>query len=410
MDQIEMWWKCSACGTINGGLSKKCGERVIKGDGCGKAQERESWFPPDDISSKAALTDETEIRQALAGADWYCGYCGSTQRRLDGECANCGGNRGFATEDRFGKTKFYDEYETPSEHTEVKAERRHQSTVSSSRKREDRTSRHWPWTGTSRHWPWIAGAGLLVLVVGLIIWLLTPRYVEAEVTAVAWTSTVTVERYQVIKEEGWDTPSDGFNVKNHGSRVHHYERVQVGSHQESYVERVACGQDCQTVSVPEVCTTTPRSCTPNGNGTMSCSGGDRVCSGGGTRQQCSTRYCNETRYRTVADYENQPRYRNWYSWNVWRWMENRKVVRRGSDMNPKPPESAEIALNVGCVGGEKERTNTGWEYINVFTYSIGKNTKTWTYKPKSENEYKLYPIGTVRTLKITGVGTSIKDK
>jgi hypothetical protein len=99
IDHIELWWKCSTCGTVNGGLSKKCGQRVIRNgkvslntnDGCGKAQDTEKWFDPIDDSHAAALTNTNHIKQATSGADWKCTYCKSTQRRLDGSCVNCGG-------------------------------------------------------------------------------------------------------------------------------------------------------------------------------------------------------------------------------------------------------------------------------------------------------------------------------
>jgi hypothetical protein len=81
--QIEMLWRCDTCRTENGGLKKTCGN-------CGKPKDKEEdYMSGHEITVDDALTDPDGIRQAKAGPDWTCRYCGSRQRKLDGNCANC---------------------------------------------------------------------------------------------------------------------------------------------------------------------------------------------------------------------------------------------------------------------------------------------------------------------------------
>jgi hypothetical protein len=390
MDQIEMYWKCSTCGTINGGLSKRCGERVIKdgkvtkssGEGCGKHQDHEEWFMPEDISMNANLTDEKDIAKATCGVDWYCEYCGSTQRNSNGKCASCGGDKETSKEDRNGKHGSWNpDNKEDLDHykEEVGYNPRYESIP--------------PKIPMKRNvLPFAIGGAVLVLLIGFIVWLFTPKYLEAKVQSVAWMGTVQVERFVRVYDSGWYSPGDAEDVRFEGPRVHHYDHVLVGSHREPYYERVACGQDCRSVSVP-------RSCRTNKNGSASCSGG-------GTRRECSTRYCSETRYRTVNDYREEPRYQVWYSWHVWRWRHNRNVQSFGTDLQPKEPTGIQISLNSSCFGREQERRSE-----NVFSYICvlkDEDGKLQTYEPKSLQEFQRCTAGRSVRLKFVAGSMSVE--
>jgi predicted nucleic acid-binding Zn ribbon protein len=156
---------CSTCKSANLGRHKACQH-------CGKPKEGEPFYDaPED--EEVVLTDSKLIKQATAGPDWECAYCGSHQRRDSGECAQCGAEQGLS--------------------------RGHKN-----RKRK------------------AAMAGVLaVSLIGLLCYLLfRTRIVDATVTAVAWTYTVHVDRYQVTKGEGFDEdrPGEAFDVKSVGSR------------------------------------------------------------------------------------------------------------------------------------------------------------------------------------------------
>jgi hypothetical protein len=366
-DQIEMYWKCSACGTINGGLSKKCGERVISGSGCGKPLDHQNWFMPKDLNNN--LTDAEHIKQAKEGADWICEYCGSTQRNSLGDCAVCGGDREFSKK---------------------KESKQHHKTLQQHHKTE---SDQLPLFKPSK-WPIIAGTTLsAIILIGILIWAFTPKYIDANVRSVAWVGKVNVERYRKIKEEGWSPSYDAESIRHEGNRVHHHDQVKIGSHKESYVVSVTCGQTCNTVSVPRVCTS-------NKNGMASCTGG-------GTRQQCTTKYCNETRYRTVDDYEDVPRYQMWYSWYVWRWRHHRTVQSDGTDLRPYPPTKEQIALNKDCNGKEHERqSNVSYSYECLFTDVEGKRHK---YYPITEFDFQQCTSGREANLKLVAGTVSVDE-
>lgn len=365
-DQIEMIWRCKACGTQNGGLSKKCGERVYRNgefltrtsEGCGKALENEEWFFPKDISSRAKITDETHLDYARRGPDWYCGYCGSSQRRGDGACASCGGDPGFSKKDRGARSR---RNESPStSRTQTAGPFRRPSAPP-----DFRSSFH------KKAWAIVGIVG--AVIVGLLVFLLWPRKVDATVTSVRWVSTVEVARYQVVHNSGWDTPVDAFDIHDEGRRIHHYNRVQTGSRQK-----------CQTI--PKTCTTTPRLGTSNKNGTASYSGGHRVCSGGG--QTC----------KSTPIYRKDPVYRIWYSWNEWVWRHNRTVKRSGRDLKPLSPTKESVALNIGCHGKERERQKTTWSYQTTFTDPEGESYK---HEPETLKEFQSLRLGMKRRLRVT---------
>ena len=234
-------------------------------------------------------------------------------------------------------------------------------------------------------------SALILTFISFVVFALWPRYVDATVSATHWTSTVTVEKYQSVDMSGWSPSNNAENVSKEGMRIHHYDKVQVGSKTINYTEQYVCGQDCRPV--PESCYTTPRSCSDNNNGTKTCSGGDRVCTGGG--QTCQTKYCSRNATRQEPVYENQPRYKMWYSWNEWQWVYNRTIKRTGTDLNPLLPTDQQINLNKNCFGRQKERFNNKWVFAT--TFFDGKNTLHTTLIPKMN--LKTYLLTQIKHLK-----------
>ncbi|MCA9606483.1 MAG: hypothetical protein KC619_12845, partial [Myxococcales bacterium] len=69
--KIEMHWVCSSCGHRNLGRHKSCQR-------CGDPKDAsEPWLMPEDPGAAPSVTDPALLRQANAGPDWQCGYCGS---------------------------------------------------------------------------------------------------------------------------------------------------------------------------------------------------------------------------------------------------------------------------------------------------------------------------------------------
>lgn len=408
-DIIEMFWGCVPCKAKNKGRDKTCAS-------CGAPRTEASpeWMP-EDTSPMAAVRDRDLLAKFKAGPDWHCLFCGSSQFTTTRHCKQCGSS------ERITKP----EVELKKKAAQKKAERTLEAILKMPSKPSQSAKPYPDLNGGSyrsspqritvepvevpsvdpfpedkvpfRSWRpdprVLVGVGI-ALVVGLVLFLVfRTRIVDAKVTAVAWQRTVTVERYQINPHEGWSVPGDAIESHPLGSRVHHYDHVQVGSHQESYQELYTCGQTCTTT--PGSCYTTPRSCTSNGNGSASCSGGDLVCSS--PIQSCSPKMCSRTQYRTVADYEDQPRYQQWYAWKVWEWTFNRKVGLSGNQtvgISWPPPE--QIALRKGVGPGEDERVNGRKETFKVTLQA----DETLTYEPKNEAEFVRFAPGSLRRVKV----------
>ncbi len=236
----------------------------------------------------------------------------------------------------------------------------------------------------------VAGA----LLIGLLWFLFHKRPVDIEVTSVEWTQTVTVERYKLVSESGWDEnmPSDAANVVNEGSRIHHYDKVLDHYDTVHYTVQVSDGEDC--VDIPETCYTTPVTCSTNDNGTADCSGGDEVCSGGG--QSCTPRYRDESRTRQDPVYRDEPRYEDHFAWTVWRWRPEREPSHSGETTQTSWPNAQELCLNCKVGVGEKER-EAGRRGVYAVHFIDRERSDTFDYKPTSESEFHRFSIGSTHS-------------
>jgi len=423
-DIIEMFWGCTVCNAENKGRFKTC-------QNCGKPRTEASpeWMPGD-VSPMAAVKDPELLHKFKAGSDWKCRFCGSAQFRADGNCAQCGseqaestGNthkksvkdkacRGELTKDdierMFTKPNARDmailhgfppppesdpfPEEPPSfipdtggyRDAPKQAERRTPPPVEAKDPE--------PLPTLPRFKPSLGGiiAVAGVVLVALILYLVfRTKVVNAEVATLSWDRTVSVDRYQVYRDEGWDVDNGAFDVHDEGRRVHHYDHVLVGSHTEDepYSEEYQCGTNKGR------CWTTPRDCKSNKNGSATCTGGDRVC------DPDTPKMCTRTKYRKrrVNDYEDQPRYQTWYSWKVWRWGHQRDVRSNGSSTATHWPSEEQIQLNVGLAPGEQERIAGRTEhYVVVMVY----DRERYTYEPHSDSEFQRFSVGDHHKIKV----------
>jgi hypothetical protein len=242
--------------------------------------------------------------------------------------------------------------------------------------------------------------GIAGMVLALYL-ILRPRIVDAEVRGGHWTAAVSVDRYAIHHHEEFDVPNGAFDVENLGPRIHHYDKVLDHYDHVSYTDREVCGQDCRTVSVPRTCYTTPRNCSSNKNGFATCTGGNEVCSGGGSRQECSTRYCNVTKYRDDPVYRDEPRYRDFHRFKRWEWAHNRDVVSQGLLAQPFTwPTDREVALRRDIAAGEDERMLKA----SSFEVTFGFKNDSWTYKPSSQGEFESFHTGDVRRIRVGPLG------
>ena len=359
---------------------------------CGNPKDdSEVYEMPPDPSRVASVTDPRMLRQATAGANWRCAFCGSDARALDGSCAQCGATsrEGKAVAPRVARGP------------ELAPARR----VARSR---------------------------LVLALAVVVALFAcgivsvvalrarprsqtvvapsePEYrdVEARAASARFEQSVIVERWTIVEKEGFDEqkPKDAMDVRSLGERVHHVDKVQEGTTTETYTETVTvmenetyteqeqCGQDCTTL--PQSC---HEECTNNQNGYATC---HTVCSGGG--QSCSPRFCSVTKTRmvpkptqvqktrTVPKMVDVPRMAPFFHWKQWDWQHNRTLTEKGTGYSLRWPDADAIGLNKGLKQGEKERERRTSEYVVDLAAADG--TKLTLY-PKRAEEYLAYQNAT----------------
>ncbi len=244
------------------------------------------------------------------------------------------------------------------------------------------------------------------LLAAILYGVLRPRYVDATVTAVSWTHTVKVLRYQVVTGSGFFKPPGAFDVEAQGRRHSHYKQVQTGTKRVSYEEKYACGTARVCKPSPRVCRRTPVTCKPNKNGFKTCTGGEERCSSGGqTCTQGETKTCSRTQYKTVPTYKKVSVIRMWYSWKVWAWRPNREVVAKGTSEPPRWPSAAKVGLNQKLSAkGQKERAERVAHYMVVLTDA---KNRQHTFEFKDVKRFNALPLGQRRQLKL-GVGRKTK--
>lgn len=365
---------------------------------------------PGDTASAASVTDPGLLRLAEAGVNWQCGYCGSHQRRFDGACAQCGAAQSAGKDAPLGAGT-------------------------------DGAAATWvgqrgTTSGAGRPQRLAPLAALLAIVtsccgfcgIGAVIRAgRGPEAVDngtakthfvAEVTASRWERAITVERYQSVAREGFaeSIPAEAYEREARGQRHHHdeqvpdgfetqhyTERVQAGFDTETYTERVACGETC--TPRPEHC---QEVCTPNGNGFATC---EQQCSGGG--EDCSTRYCDESRTRQVPRFVDEPRTRQvprfrseprtaeWYGYRVWTWVTHRTVRAEGTGGEPvRWPAPEEVRLGVEVGEGERERERRS----ETYTVELRIPMRTLTLHPVTAVEFEGYAPGSRHLLRLPAGG------
>lgn len=447
-DIIEMFWGCVTCHAENKGRHKTCQE-------CGKPRMPDcpEWMP-DDVSPMAAIRDAALLKKFKAGEDWKCKYCGSSQFRADGNCAQCGSDQsssegGALVNRAYQKYVVEDEAKASDERINELAKKhltpstrskhdmfesiakavsftsavaalppKQECSSSDEEFMDDGSYRKAPTRkkvaparvadGTGEDlddveadfykidrfkwraptWSYFAAGGAVVMT--LILWLIfRTRDVEARVDAVDWHYTIHVDRYSTYNHDGWSPPGAAIEVHNLGPRIHHYDHVRVGSHTEHYTAREACGQSCSTPP----CYTTSRHCTSNKNGSATCTGGNRVC----PSQTCTTKYCDVPKTRTVDDYEDQPRYRDYYSWRVWEWQHNRDVPTTGTTIETSWATDDQVHIGLGLRGEEQERIAGRDEKYHVHLTAPGESLD---YEPKSLQEFKRFAPNSPHKLRV----------
>lgn len=419
VDIVEMFWECTHCKRPNLGRHKLCGGsdgKCSDGElGCGKTKEDScrEWLPHDVSHTSASVVTEATayglIGKFKAGIDNKCRSCGTFNWRSVATCANCGRPQNEKTEREQQGRDENTLYAKPVAASRPVVD----APVRTPLNEDDVIEESFMHAKVDWHVPAAIGGGCILLG-GLLYAIFHTVEIPATVTGTTWKYVVHVERNEVVHSNGYDPPGDAFNTINEGRRIHHYDRVVDHYDTERYTVRESCGQTCTPVprvctNVPQTCHTTSRSCTSNKNGSATCTGGDRVCSGGGQScsgggQSCLTKYCTVDKTRQNPVYREDPVYRDFFNWDAWHWVHNRDVPITGTDANPHPPSSDQVALK------DHERTTFDLGCNVVFTDD--NDQQVHTYSPRGcDSEFLTLSVGTKKTIMVNSLGTvEIKTK
>ncbi len=78
---IELQWRCPNCDGLNRGKDAFCAS-------CGSPQPEDVEF--EQAARQELITDEKLLKQAAAGADFHCAYCGTRNSITATTCSQCG--------------------------------------------------------------------------------------------------------------------------------------------------------------------------------------------------------------------------------------------------------------------------------------------------------------------------------
>jgi hypothetical protein len=279
---------------------------------------------PSDTASVPSVTDSERLREAAAGPNWTCEFCGSHQRALNGGCQECGA----------GKPEPAAHVEPPEVHHEPPEIFNEPEDVAPSR---ISIKKILTYAGAG-----IGGAAAIGSFIWLMVFLFGTHEVEAQVSAIRWQHTVTLEQRYTLSGSGWDSdmPGGSFNVscqtKQRGTE--NCNPYQCNPHQVEYqCNPHNCnsrqeGYDCN----PHDCNC-HEVCTDNGNGYASCDDECDTCYETCTREVHDTCYetCERTEYDTC--YHQCPVYDRWCTYNYYEWRTEQTERTSGSTHNENWP-------------------------------------------------------------------------
>ncbi|MBN1264190.1 MAG: hypothetical protein JXA25_01765 [Anaerolineales bacterium] len=184
--------------------------------------------------------------------------------------------------------------------------------------------------------------GFLVLCLAAALFLLIPKDKPALVSAVSWTSTIELERYEYNRHEGWSLP-EGADLVSSTMAVHHYDQELTGYVTDCSWEQQVSGyeqvcdmeQVCETVSVYDY---TETICYDDGTcddidhyrDSTECHD-ETVCSDEPVYEQVEV--CRE-----VPQYVDVPVEQLSYTYDIWEWEPVDPVTLTGSTTTPAWPE------------------------------------------------------------------------
>ncbi|HEX8823407.1 MAG TPA: hypothetical protein VF794_26005 [Archangium sp.] len=357
---IEGTWNCTSCDTRNiPARHRNC-------PNCNNPREETGQESEFEFGEEQSVTDEKALSAAAAGADWFCDYCGASNRGDTPLCRHCRAERSSTS--RALSAEPDPDAAPPPEPEFPRAPK------------------------SSRRWLYLVlllpcfGGGLFSF------WGSRTHGVTGQVVSTEWTRTVQRESFQRVSQTGWrdglSTTAPRMPVNGQGERpgvenIRDCTRRQRGTRQvadgtervcEDKTRRVQCGTE-------EKCTRQKL-----GNGYMKevCDDVPKYCDE--SYEDCHTR----TRYRTEPVYDVSCTY------DTYAWTDMGPPARAsGNDSAPRWPE-----LRVGAV----DRLRHEEKYLVRIEYQDG-GVKRHELEPRNESEFLSWKKGQSVSLQVSNLGS-----
>jgi|SRR6218665_2776548 len=369
---IEGTWNCSSCDT-KGILARH--KRCPNCNNPRELTDDESEFDFGDTdaatgkSLREGVTDEKALELARAGVDWFCAYCGASNRGDQSRCKQC------------------------------KAERSQDSKALREKELPGPAPRPVPQQGSSKKGTFTKVGlallgGLFFCCFGTMIygvWMTRTNDYPGQLVGAEWKRSVIQERFSPVTLEGWkdelrpQPPRMPVNGAGEAAGVQNI-RSCVSSRRGSRQVADGTRQVCRTKTRKKACGTEEKCQTRDkGNGFR-----EEVC-------KDVTRYCDES-YEDCRDetrYRDEPIYALKCSYDAYQWKE---VARReASGRDGEPPRWPELSMK-----GE-DRLKREESYKLLVEYEKG-GRKQAPLELKTEQEFLAWKKGQSVSVTVTNGG------
>ena len=304
MATYEGKWRCLRCSTVNPGRNLNCLTCGVK-----RGDDVEFFLETD----AAVVGDENLLKQADAGADWICRYCGGNNRAFDDQCSSCGSLLSDKDKRLIEETRGVNDWSE-------EAQKAARSAANAQNFQESQPKKSF-FSSRLFKFGLLGLGGLMTMFVALLVILvyistLTYR-TEIEVTGLEWTRAIALEEYKTVQETAWEgeVPPNA-RVQSQTRAVHHTDKVPDGTRTvpETYSEQVSDGTESY------VCGKTSKK-----NGYFE----DKYC----TRTKYKT--VTKTKNKTETDYKDVPVYKIRYNYLIDKWVTTGEKTTSGTDFNPQ---------------------------------------------------------------------------
>lgn len=201
---VELYWSCPNCGNENLGSDRFC-------TSCGSPQPQNVDFHQ--ASKQQLLTDAQKLKQAKAGADVHCGFCGTRNPATAAKCSQCGSELHHGTR-RSSAGRVVGAFTAGAPET-IKCS--NCGTLNPGERLKCQNCGASLKHGEPRKQPKIAGAAPVanrnLLIIGGLLALLAcaafyflfvrTREVRAQVISASWQRSVVIEVFAPVQLEGW---------------------------------------------------------------------------------------------------------------------------------------------------------------------------------------------------------------